>query len=136
MHDPATERNIGTLWLRAMRLCCPRCGEGKLFIGWFHMHERCAHCNLKFERSPGYFLGSTYFNYGQTALTTTVLFVVLQFGCDLPKERIVGPLVVYCIVWPLFWFRYARALWLAMDCLFDSTDFESDDSGDPPDASA
>ncbi len=130
MHDPA-ERNVVMLWLRAVRLRCPRCGEGKLFVGWFHMHERCVHCDLKFERSPGYFLGSTYFNYGQTALTTTVLFVVLQFGCGLPKDWIVGPLVVYCIVWPLFWFRYARALWMAMDCFFDSTDFDSDDDVDP-----
>ena len=124
------ERTIGTLWSRALRLRCPRCGEGPLFAGWFQMHERCSACRLKFERSPGYFLGSTYFNYGQTALMTTAVYVILVFGWGIPKQWVAPPLAVYCVLWPLFWFRYARAFWLAFDCFFDATDFSSyeDDS--------
>lgn len=110
-----------------MRLRCPRCGEGELFAGWFRMHERCSVCRLKYERSPGYFLGSTYFNYGQTALTMTVIYTVLHFGYGIKKEWLLFPLGAYCVLWPLFWFRYARALWLALDCYFDTTDFSNDE---------
>lgn len=127
-----TERSPGTLWSQAMRLRCPRCGQGILFQGWFLMHERCSSCNLKYERSPGYFLGSAYFNYGQTAATMTATYMILHFGYGVSKNWLLPPLAVYCTLWPLFWFRYARALWLAFDCYMDPTDFESDDgsSGD------
>ena len=122
-----SERSPVTLWSRAMRLRCPRCGEGALFAGWFHMHERCSACRLKFERSPGYFLGSAYLNYGQTAMTMSAAYLILYFGYRVPKEVLVVPLGACCALWPLFWFRHARALWLALDCYFDTTDFANDD---------
>lgn len=90
------------------------------------MHERCSACHLKYERAPGYFLGSTYFNYGQTTVMMAATYLILHFGYGVPKDWIVAPLAIYCVLWPLFWFRYARSLWLAFDCFFDSTDFESD----------
>lgn len=123
------ERSASTLLSRALRLRCPRCGEGPLFIGWFRMHERCSGCQLKYERSPGYFLGSTYINYGQTSLTMSVAYLILHFGYQLPKEWLAPPLAVYCVLWPLFWFRYARSLFLSIDCFFDASDFESEDGG-------
>ena len=64
-------RRIG----RALRLRCPRCGRGKLFVGWFRMPERCEECRLDFRREPGFYLGSIYVNYGLTALVVTVAYV-------------------------------------------------------------
>ena len=61
-----------TLLGRTMRLRCPQCGQGRLFSGWFRMPRQCESCGLKFEREPGYFLGSIYFNYGVTAAIVTV----------------------------------------------------------------
>ena len=123
------ERTASTLLSRALHLRCPRCGESPLFIGWFRMHERCSACQLKYERSPGYFLGSTYINYGQTSLTMSAAYLILHFGYDVQKEWLAPPLAVYCVLWPLFWFRYARSLFLAFDCYFDASDFESEDGG-------
>ena len=60
-----------TMLGRALRLRCPRCGEGMLFLGWFHMRSRCDWCGLIYEREPGFFLGSIYVNYGLTAVLTT-----------------------------------------------------------------
>jgi hypothetical protein len=98
------------------------------------MPERCSDCRLKFERSPGYFLGSTYFNYGQTALIITVTFITLRFGYQISKEWIAPPLAIFCLVWPLVWFRHARALWLAFDAYFDPAGFKNDDGlSDVPD---
>ena len=127
-----TERNVqkqpvGVLLKRASRLRCPRCGEGVLFIGFFRMHTRCDGCNLKYERDHGYFLGSTYINYGLTAVTVTVSYIVLHFMLEIDNRTLAVPLTAESVIIPLLFFRYARSLWLAMDCFFDTTGFESDD---------
>ena len=44
------------------------------------MYERCPNCKLKYERGPGYFLGSAYLNYGLTAVIITVSYITLRFG--------------------------------------------------------
>jgi uncharacterized protein (DUF983 family) len=122
------ERSASTLFSRALHLRCPCCGEGPLFLGWFRMHERCSECQLKYERSPGYFLGSTYINYGQTSLIMSAAYLILYFGYNVPKEWLAPPLAAFCVLWPLFWFRYARALFLAFDLCFDAS--ESEDGED------
>ncbi|MFV0446381.1 MAG: DUF983 domain-containing protein [Planctomycetaceae bacterium] len=109
------------LLARALRLRCPRCGEGRMFTGWFSMLERCDHCGLKYERAPGYFLGSAYINYGVIALLTTFSFLVLHFGFGFSTKQIKYPLFTVAILLPLFTFRYARALWLALDSHFDAS---------------
>ena len=111
---------------RAIRLKCPRCGEGALFRKWLSMYERCAHCGLKYERGPGYFLGSTYVNYGFIALTMTVMYISLHFGAEISNAILTPPLVAYCLIVPLLLFRHARSWWLAMDCYFDPVNFDPD----------
>ncbi|OYW13618.1 MAG: hypothetical protein B7Z55_16515 [Planctomycetales bacterium 12-60-4] len=109
---------------RAARLRCPRCGEGRLFRGLLTMYPHCSECGFVYQRDPGYFLGSTYINYGFTSLTMTVLYVVLHFGYGLSNQVLAGPLLTYCTVVPLIMFRYARAWWLAMDSFMDTTGFQ------------
>ena len=116
--------SYGTLLSRALQLRCPRCGGGKLFKGWFRMHERCPECGLKYERAPGYFLGSTYVNYGATAILLTIAYMGLHFGAGFSNRELALPLAAFCVVFPLFLFRYARSYWLAMDCYFDPTGFD------------
>ena len=109
-------------WRTLMRSCtlrCPACGQGRLFRGWFSMHEACDHCGLKFLREPGYFLGSIYFNYGVTAVLVMVAYLTLFFGTDISPELLLGILTAVCVLFPLWFFRYARSLWLAMDQYFD-----------------
>ncbi|MGE3315089.1 MAG: DUF983 domain-containing protein [Planctomycetaceae bacterium] len=121
------ERRFGTLIGRALALRCPRCGNGKLFAGWFRMHDACPHCTMKFERAPGYFLGAAYFNYGLTALVLVVAYVTLHFGAGMSNGMLTPPFVIFFVLFPLFFFRYARALWLNMDYYFDVEGFASDD---------
>ena len=94
-----------------------------MFAGMFRMHERCAGCGLKFEREPGYFLGSIYVNYGVTSLFLTVTWVTLRFGFGIQSRWLLAGLLGFCVLFQTFFFRHARALWLAMDCRFDSTIF-------------
>ncbi|MFN0195252.1 MAG: DUF983 domain-containing protein [Planctomycetaceae bacterium] len=111
--------SLFTLWSRAMRLRCPRCGIGPMFKNWFRMFPECEHCRFRYERAPGFFLGSAYINYGLTAMLTTITYMVLHFGFGYEHQSIVVPLAVFVVLFPLFYFRFARALWLAMDCFID-----------------
>ncbi|HEX4130283.1 MAG TPA: DUF983 domain-containing protein [Pirellulales bacterium] len=110
---------LSTILLRSLRLRCPRCGRGKLFRGWFTMPERCATCGLRYEREPGYFLGSIYFNYGVTALVVTAAFFLLYFTTDIDSHVLIKGLAFFCLVFPIWFFRWARSLWMAFDELFD-----------------
>jgi len=105
--------------VRGAILRCPACARGKLFRSPFQMNARCSECGFCFERAPGYFLGSTYINYGITAMSTTVSYVVLHFGFGYEKERLLPGLLGFCLIFPLVFFRFARSLWLSLDCFFD-----------------
>lgn len=86
------------------------------------MYPNCTHCGLQYQREPGYFLGSIYFNYGLTALIITVVFFALFLGFDVPADWLLWPLTAFCFFFPLWFFRYARSLWLAFDQYFDPRD--------------
>lgn len=125
--QPQPNRPLGGVLSRALRLRCPRCGEGKLFCGFFRMDQKCESCGLKYERAPGYFLGSAYINYGVTAVVLTVVYVWLALGRGIENRDLIAPMLALVILFPLFFFRYARSLWLAMDCYLDKTDFAGEE---------
>ncbi|HEX7448213.1 MAG TPA: DUF983 domain-containing protein [Pirellulales bacterium] len=106
-------------FVRSCRLRCPRCGESPLFTGWFRMNPRCECCGLSFLQEPGFYLGSIYFNYGLTALIVTVAYFALYFATDLPGNTLLIGLTAFCVLFPLWFFRYARSLWLGFDQYFD-----------------
>ena len=100
---------------RAIRLRCPRCGATPLFRGWFRMAESCALCGLRFERAQGYFVGAIYINYAVTTLIAVGGFFLLwgQFGLSTRAQLLV--LVPIVVVFPLWFFRYSRSFWLAVE---------------------
>jgi hypothetical protein len=122
MHKPRLPfwRTVG----RSCRLRCPRCGHGRLFNGWFRMQTHCDDCRLDFLQEPGFYLGSIYFNYGLTALIVTVAYFAIYFGGSLGGSSIgnnsllIG-LTTFCVLFPLWFFRYARSLWLGFDQYWD-----------------
>lgn len=109
------------LW-RSLRLRCPRCGNGRLFRGWFRMAGRCDACGFSYEREPGFFLGSIYFNYGLTSLITAILYPALHFGWGLPNGPVMAACATFAVLFPIWFFRYARALWLGFDEWVDPRD--------------
>ena len=113
--------SLGQAFSRGIRLKCPMCNKGRLFCGFIRMPKSCSVCAFHFERGPGYFLGSTYINYGVTTLLTTWTFMVLRFGFDIPRSVLIPSLAAFCVIFPVLFFRYARSLWLSFDCYFDRT---------------
>jgi hypothetical protein len=83
------------------------------------MHESCARCGRKFNRDPGYLLGSIYFNYGVTAMIVLVAYFSLYFSELLTANQLLVALTAFSVVFPVWFFRYARALWMAFDEVFD-----------------
>jgi uncharacterized protein (DUF983 family) len=108
-----------TILNRGLRLLCPRCGQAPLFRGFFAMHERCGVCGLVFEREQGYFVGAIYVNYAATVGITVLGFFVLD-GWLAPS--VTTQIVLWSIfgtLFPLFFFRYSRSLWLSVEYLFN-----------------
>jgi uncharacterized protein (DUF983 family) len=116
---PHARDSYFTLLGRALRLRCPRCGQKGLFLSWFRMREKCESCGLDCQREPGFYLGSVYVNYGLTAVLTTILFFVGYFAeiAD-PDTRLIA-LMAFCVLFPLLFFPFARAIWLAFDQFWD-----------------
>lgn len=113
-----------TVW-RAIRLRCPHCGQGRIFVNYFRMHPRCSTCGLRFQREPGYFLGSIYFNYGVTAMIVTAGYLGCLFGTNIPTQILLPIFGAWCLLFPLWFFRYARSLWLGFDRYFDVSSDEA-----------
>lgn len=118
---PEPPNSFGQAFSRGIRLKCPMCSEGRLFDGFIRMQKCCSVCGFHFERGPGYFLGSTYINYGVTTLLTTWTYMVLRFGFGISKSVLIPALGAFCVIFPVLFFRYARSLWLSFDCYFDRT---------------
>jgi len=104
---------------RAVRLRCPRCGTTALFRGWFTMAEACALCGLRFERAQGYFVGAIYINYAATAILAIGGFFLLWGLTALSTAAHLALLVPVVILFPLWFFRYSRSFWLALEWLIN-----------------
>ena len=113
---------LSTILSRSLRLRCAVCGVGKLFRGWFRMHEHCGHCGVKFDRAPGYYLGSIYFNYGVTAALVVAIYFGLFFSRLVTADNLLWTLGIFCLLFPLWFFRYARSLWFGFDHYWDPMD--------------
>src|SRR6266550_5812581 len=113
-HEPRAGRLARAL-ARAARLSCPRCGGTRLFSSWFTMAEACALCGLRFERAQGYFVGAIYVNYAATVILAIGGFFLLWAGFGFSTEAQLAVLVPIVVVFPLWFFRYSRSLWLALE---------------------
>lgn len=105
--------------LRGIQLRCPRCGYRPMFQGWFSMAQVCYSCAFRFEREQGYFVGAIYLNFAATMLIVIPGYLVLYaVGLSLPVQVLLSG--AFCLVFPLWFFRYSKSLWLAVDYFFDS----------------
>lgn len=111
-------RRICQILIAGIRLKCPRCGRGPLFFGFFKMHPECPQCRLKFEREQGFFVGAIYLNYGATVAVAVPGFFILDYfaGVSLTRQLLLWG--AFAVVFPLFFFRYSRSLWLGVVYVF------------------
>lgn len=111
-------RRICQILIAGIRLKCPRCGRGPVFFGFFKMHAECPRCRLRFEREQGFFVGAIYLNYGATVVIAVPGFFILDY---LTAITLFQQLLLWCafaLLFPLFFFRYSRSLWLSLVYMF------------------
>ena len=112
-------QKIFALLARGLRLKCPRCGVGRLYHRPFSMRAACLHCDLKFEREQGYFVGAIYINYAATVLIAVPGFFILDAFTDMTINQQLALWVPFAVIFPLLFFHHSRSLWLAIDHLFN-----------------
>ncbi|GIW96566.1 MAG: hypothetical protein KatS3mg110_4607 [Pirellulaceae bacterium] len=110
--------SLGRILTRAVRLRCPACGHERLYSGWA-MRRSCPKCGLNWQREPGFYLGSIYINYGLTALLLAIVYPLLLFGGWASNQQLLAGALVFCLIFPIWFHRYARSLWLAFDVWLD-----------------
>ena len=99
-----------------------------MFRNMLSMNDPCPSCGRKFEREPGFWLGSIYFNYGVTTLIVVAVYFSLFFTKALTSKQLLAILAVFILLFPLWFFRYARALWVAFDERYDPWPHENNAS--------
>jgi hypothetical protein len=95
------------------------------------MRARCATCGLPFEREAGYFVGAIYINYGVTVALALAGYFALDAWLAPPAGWQVIVWGAFVVAFPLWSFRYSKALWLALDHLVDPTDAAPGPPGRP-----
>jgi hypothetical protein len=79
------------------------------------MHTNCPHCGVKFEREPGFFLGSIYINYGITAVVSAATYIVMMVNGWLHEWQRMAIVLSIAVLLPVLLHRHARALWIGFD---------------------
>lgn len=120
----------GQAFQRAVRLRCPWCGIGRLFRGRFRMHDACPHCGRVFAPEPGFYLGSIYINYGVTVIVTGLLYAGLVLGLGTPQRVALPTCLAVAVLFPVWFFRYARSLLVALDSSVNRHQRPADDGRD------
>lgn len=115
VRDPSA--SFATMFGRALRRHCPRCGAGKVFATYFDLKEHCPSCGLRFEREPGYWVGAMI-------IVTTItfgLFIFLLVGGmlvtwpDVPWAWLLGITIGANLIVPIVAYSRSKTIWLTLD---------------------
>lgn len=105
-------RILSALWDTGFRLMCPVCEQGKLFSKMFKMNKTCPHCSVRFERFQGEELGGMTISI----VVTTTIFLVGYFTAEVRTDWDtwvhLAIWLPFAVIFPIFFYRYSRALWV------------------------
>ena len=108
-------------WSAILDHKCPRCREGDIFMyslrerptKFIKTHKNCPHCDLAYEREPGFFFGAMYVSYALTmAIFLGSTFILYFFFGDPSLATYIITVVGGVIVLTPVVFRYSRTLYL------------------------
>jgi len=114
--------------VRVLKLRCPRCGCGKLFRSFFLRAEKCDHCEWRYEREEGFWVGGSevhmFASYGLSVVIFMPLLVILG-----PTPAVQAGAILGHVACSLLLFRYSRSIFIGIDYFLDPGPPESDDGG-------
>ena len=116
---------------RSVRLRCPACGKGRLFRRYFVRAKECGHCDWRFERGCGHWVGGSEIHMLASFGLSVILFgpVVALGGFS---QGAIFAAIVGHVVLSLALFRYSRAVFLGMDHYFDPVPEKADERDGGP----
>lgn len=126
--------------LRGARRRCPHCGGGPLFRRWLFMAPTCPGCHLRLDRGePDYFIGGYLVNFvaAELLVCAGALAGILLTWPEVPWGWIQAGLFALVIPAPVFFYPWAKTLWLAVDLVFRPVtlaDLEGHGENLPPEA--
>lgn len=112
---------LRTLWRTGVLGRCPSCGETSMFSGIIAMHLQCANCDLRYETSPGAWIGAMAIGYGIGAIAALALAVIelwLRPIRDMGLHPL-GTIMVITLLVTLLGYRWAKAIWFSLLYLYD-----------------
>ncbi len=109
---------------RGLRKRCPRCGERRIFDGWFTLRSLCPRCSLRFEEEQGGFLGAMTINYAIAfgAWIAALTGVLVTTVPDVPVPGLLVMSVVVLGVVPVWFYPRSKTIWAAIEWLAHRTD--------------
>jgi uncharacterized protein (DUF983 family) len=105
--------------VRGARKRCPRCGERRIWHGWFALKLRCPRCDLRFEGELGGFLGAMTLNYA-VAFVIWGIMVGIWLAItvpDVPVAPMMAASAVVLVAAPLWFFPRSKTIWAAIEFL-------------------
>jgi len=102
------------------RLRCPNCGRGSVMTWRGSIHDRCAACNFRYERSDeNYFAGAMFFGYliGAFTFALTLLIVIVAMWPNVPWDTMEWAIPLGMGLFLLFWVPISRVVWLSIDVM-------------------
>jgi uncharacterized protein (DUF983 family) len=106
--------------VRAMRLRCPHCGGGPIFVTWSRLVPNCPVCGLGLERGEqGYWLGAYFFNLMavETVFSIWVPAFLWYTWPEPPWGVFQITTAVLMVIVPVVFFPYSKTLFLAFDLM-------------------
>lgn len=110
---------FSTLTRRALALRCVLCGKDDPFTGLFSMQRHCRRCGYVYERERGYFLGSAEVNFWITFCILVPMVLCGFLFLEDPGWKPVWVCMTFVVLFPVWFFRYAKTLYMAIDLSFD-----------------
>ncbi len=108
---PVTLRQIVS---RGLSCRCPNCGGPLVFDRGLRLRDQCPApgCGLRWQRSPGYYLGTAVWNYTLAVLVIFLaVLLVLETGW-LSQTALVILAVVLALLLPVLFYKAAWSLWM------------------------
>jgi uncharacterized protein (DUF983 family) len=109
----------------ALRLRCPKCGEGKLFSGVLEIHAQCPHCGFDL-RNQDSGDGPVFFALVIVGFLVIGMLAVLEAAFSLPLWLELGILTLVAFTGTLIVLRISKAALIALQFKHRIRGFEHD----------
>lgn len=108
-----------TLFARAWRRRCPRCGATGLFARRFRLSDTCADCGLVFRREQGAMTGQMYLSSAVTEVVAALMFLSVWAFTDWGAGLALAVTLPLMLAFSYWFLPKAMGLWVAIEYLTD-----------------